>query len=155
MFLTQEMDLGGEAAARVAQRMILRLPQLRRFRPAQVGPRSGMLLRPASGAGGADDGGVDEPEVAAQAAMPLEVVEQMGQDLGPGAIAPPAVEPVVDGLPGSITLREVPPGGAGVEDPEDAVDQTAMGVPGMSLAAVMCGMGQGMLEPFPRRLLSS
>jgi hypothetical protein len=33
-----------------------------------------MFHRPTSGAGGADDGGVDEPQVAAQAAVPLEVV---------------------------------------------------------------------------------
>src|SRR5512147_1504020 len=129
--------------------MILRFPQLRRFRAAQEGPRIGMFLRPTGGAGGADDGGVDEPQVAAQAAVPLEVVEEMGQDLGPSPVASPAVEAIVDGLPRPIAFREVPPGGAGVEDPENAVDRIAMGFPGMSLAPVMCGMGQGVFEPFP------
>jgi hypothetical protein len=108
-----------------------------------------MLLRTAGGAGGADDGGVEEPKVAAQATVPLEVVEQVGEDRGPGAVAAPAVEPVVDGLPGSIAFREVAPGSTRVEDPEDAVEEIAMGLPGMSLAPVVCGMGQGMLEPFP------
>jgi hypothetical protein len=129
--------------------MILRLQQLRRFRAAQEGPRIGMFLGTAGGAGGADEGGVDEPQVAAQAPVPLEVVEQRGEDLGPGAVATPAVEPVGDGLPGSIAFREITPGGAGVEDPEDAVEQVAMGLPGMSLAPVVGGMGQEVLEPFP------
>jgi hypothetical protein len=61
-----------------------------------------MFLRPAGGTGSADDGRVDEPQVAAQASVPLEVVEQMGQDLGPGAVATPAVEAVVGSRPRSI-----------------------------------------------------
>jgi hypothetical protein len=110
---------------------------------------SGFFFRPPGGASAADDGGVDEPELAAQAAVALEVIEQPGEELGPHPILAPAIEAVVDGLPGAVAFRDIAPGGAGVEDPEDAVEAIAMGLPGMPLAAVVCGMGQEVLDPFP------
>ena len=48
----------------------------------------------------------------------------------PGAVLGPAIEPLVDGLPGPISRPgQVAPRGAGAEDPEDAVDDRAMGLP--------------------------
>jgi hypothetical protein len=47
------------------------------------------------------------------------------------------VEAVVDGLPGAIALGEVTSRSAGVEVPEDAVDHTAMGPPGMPRMVVV------------------
>jgi hypothetical protein len=60
-----------------------------------------------------------------------------------------AVEAIVDGLPGAIAFREVPPGAPVWRIQRIPVDQIAMGLPEISLAPVVCGVGQGMLEPFP------
>jgi hypothetical protein len=75
--------------------------------------------------------------------------EQVGDDMGPGAILAPAIEAIVDGLPGSVAFRDIPPGGAGVQDPEDAIDEGVVIVPGMPPAAVMGGMGQEVFDPPP------
>src|SRR5258708_33641572 len=114
-----------------------------------MGMGSGFFFRPACGAGGADDGRVDEPQVSAQAAVSLKVVEQMSENLRPSAVLAPAVEPVVDGLPGPIAVRHVAPGRPGMEDPEDAVEQVAVGPPRVPLTAVVCGMGEEVFEPLP------
>src|SRR5580658_6414288 len=47
-----------------------------------------------------------------------------------GAVLAPAVETVVDGLPGSITLRCVRPRSAGMQMPQNAINGTAMVLPG-------------------------
>src|SRR5262249_38967377 len=68
--------------------------------PASRTGLAGFFFRPPSGAAGADDGGIDAPQVAVDE-PPLVQAEQQGvEDLGPGAVLAPAVEAVVDGLPG-------------------------------------------------------
>ena len=62
----------------------------------------GFFSRPASSAGGANDRGVDTPEVTTEPTVRIEVVEQIGKDAHPGAVAAPTAEAVVDGLPRSI-----------------------------------------------------
>ena len=91
---------------------------------------------------GPDDRGVDAPEVVAQAATALQVIEQPGHEAGPGPVLAPAVEPIIDGLPGAIPLWEIPPGGPGVEHPEDAIEDRVMVVPRAPRPAVMGGVGQ-------------
>jgi hypothetical protein len=44
----------------------------------------------------------------------------------PGPIPPPAIQPVRARLPRPIALRQVPPGGASAQLPQDAVDHRAM-----------------------------
>src|SRR5262249_8893149 len=76
--------------------------------------------------------------------------EQQGvEDLGPGAIFTPAVEAVVDGLPGAVAPWGVGPGGAGVQVPEDAVDQRAMVLPGVAAAPGVEAVGEEALDALP------
>ena len=146
----RQVDLGPEAAPRVAQRMVRRLFELRRLRarPAcAVGPD--FFFAPAAAR-------VARMMVASthQRSRPMRPwrsrwSEQPGDDAGPGAVLPPAIEAIVDGLPGPVALRDVAPGGAGVQDPEDAVDEGVMILPGMPAAAVMGRMGQERIDPPP------
>src|SRR5258706_154739 len=53
----------------------------------------------------------------------------MCQNPVPGSIPPPAVESMGQGLPGSVALRQVPPGRAGAHLPQDAVDDGAVVAP--------------------------
>jgi hypothetical protein len=99
-----------------------------------VGPD---FSRPGGSSAGADDGGIDAPQVAVEEA-PLVQAEQEGvEDLGPGAVPAPAVEAVVDGLPGAVALGGVGPRGAGVQVPEDAVDEGAVAMRRVASAAVV------------------
>ena len=83
--------------------------------------------------------------------MLVEVVQQGGHQVGPGAVFTPLVEAVVDGLPGAVALGYVPPGCAAVQDPENAVEGAMMRQPRMSAAAVVSGLGQqrGDAPPLP------
>src|SRR5262249_29464127 len=85
---------------------------------------------------------VDEPSF-------VQLEQQGVEDLGPGAIFPPAVEAVVDRLPGAIAFGRVRPGGAGMQVPEDAVDEAAMLLPGVAALAVVIAVGEERLDPRP------
>src|SRR5436305_11397865 len=74
--------------------------------------------------------------------MLIEVVQEFGQERGPGAVLAPFVEAVVDGLPGTIAFGDVAPRGARVQDPEDAVEGAVVGQPRVSPATVVPGVGQ-------------
>jgi hypothetical protein len=65
------------------------------------------------------------PHVADRAALGLSV----RQEAIPGTVAPPAVEAIEAGLPGTVPFWEVAPGRAGPQLPEDAVDDGAMVAP--------------------------
>jgi hypothetical protein len=78
------------------------------------------------------------------------MVEQSGDEVGPGPVLAPAIEAIVDGLPGPVAFRDIAPGGAGVQDPEDAIDEGVVIAPGMPAAAVMGGMGQEAFDPSPK-----
>src|SRR5262249_34062824 len=83
------------------------------------------------------------------AAGPVEAQQQRVEDPRPGAVPAPAVEAIVDGLPGPIALGRVGPRGAGMQVPEDAVDQRAMVVPGMAGPAVVVAIGEEGGDPLP------
>src|SRR5205085_8244637 len=86
--------------------------------PSQIGTRVGSFLRPARRPAGADDRGIDEPQFAAQLAVPLQVFQQVREGPGPRAIAGPAPEATVNRLPRAVPLRDVAPGSPRVEAPE-------------------------------------
>src|SRR5207302_10554528 len=79
----------------------------------------------------------------------VEAYQQRDEDLGPGAVLAPAVEAVVDGLPGAVPLRKVAPRGAGVEMPKDAVDDEAVKAPGMPRAVARVTVGEKGGDAFP------
>src|SRR5436309_1720869 len=80
--------------------------------PPSAGGRSGFFPRPGGRRVGAAVGGVEAPQVALQAAGAVEVQQQRVEDPSPGAVLAPAVEAVVDGLPGAVAAGGVRPGGA-------------------------------------------
>src|SRR5262245_1780575 len=117
--------------------------------PASLLGLSAFFPRPGGGSAGADDGGVDKPQLAVDEAFIVQPEQQSVENLGPGAVLAPAVEAVVDGLPGSVTLRGVRPGSAGVQVPENAVDKGAMILPGVAGLAVMEAVGEERLDEPP------
>lgn len=54
---------------------------------------------------------------------------QVGQEPVPGAVPPPAHEPVIGGLPGAVASREIPPPGPGPQLPENATDHLSVVTP--------------------------
>jgi hypothetical protein len=72
---------------------------------------------------------------------------QGGEDLLPGAVALPAPEQPVDGLPGPVPCGHVPPWRAGPGTPADPVDELAI-APGGWPARLLAG-GQQRLQPGP------
>jgi hypothetical protein len=87
------------------------------------------------GAGGANDGGVEAPQVVADEPLAVAAVKQEGENLVPGSVTPPGVETPISGLPGAIALGKVAPGGARVENPQDALNDGAVGVVGVSTSS--------------------
>src|SRR5438128_1486031 len=105
--------------------------------PHSCGGGSGFFFRPSGGRVGAVDGAVETPQIAVDEARLIELEQQSVKDLGPGAVLTPAVEAVVDGLPGAVTLRRVGPGGASMQVPKDAGNEGAVVLPGLAPAVVV------------------
>jgi hypothetical protein len=59
-------------------------------------------------------------------ALVVQFVQQRGDDTNPGAVLSPRVEAVEHGLPRPIAFGEITPRGAGVQDPEDTIDDEAL-----------------------------
>src|SRR5262249_38158356 len=114
--------------------------------PPSCGRCSGFFFRPGGRDVGPVDGAVETPEVPLNDAGSVQLEQQGVEDLGPGAVLPPAVEAVVDGLPGAVAPWGVGPGGAGVQVPEDAVNQRAVVLPGVAAAAVVVAVGEEALD---------
>jgi len=79
-----------------------------------------------------DVGAVGGRAVPVDVALRVVLDLQGGEDALPRAVARPADEAIKAGLPRAVTLGNVTPGGAGLEAPEDAVDDAAVvgvGVP--------------------------
>jgi hypothetical protein len=117
--------------------------------PPKLGTTSGFFFRPACGPAGANDGGIDEPQRVAQATLVFPLFQQLRKDLSPRAVTSPAPEPALHASPRTVAFRDVAPGGAGVESPEDAVDHAAVILRGPTAAAVMPRLRQERLEMFP------
>jgi hypothetical protein len=98
---------------------------------------------------GAVVGAVEAPEVTVQETGFVELEQEGVEDLGPSAILAPAVEAIRDGLPRAVALGGVRPGGAGMQMPEDAVDEAAMLLPRMSALAVVVAVGEARLNLRP------
>lgn len=81
--------------------------------------------------------------------MPVEVVEEFGHEGSPGAILPPAVEAVVDGLPRAVAFGDIAPRCAGVQDPEDAMESAVVRQPRVAPTAVVPRMGQQGRQALP------
>ena len=79
----------------------------------------------------------------------VQFVDQRGDDPDPSTILSPSVEALEDRLPGAVAFREVTPGGTGMEDPEDAVDDRARIVERVACLAVMRTVGHEGRDPCP------
>jgi hypothetical protein len=79
----------------------------------------------------------------------IEVVEQVGKDTDPGAVEPPAPEAVVHGLPRPIAGRDIAPRCTGVQTPQDAIEELAMGLPRVASVAVVVEVREQVLDSVP------
>src|SRR5262249_13495644 len=120
--------------------------------PRRTGTGSGSFLRSTGSPAGADDGGIDEPQFAAQSAVPLQVDQQMREDPGPRAVTGPAPEATVDRLPGAVALRDVAPGRPRVEAPQDAVEDAPMVLPRSTAPILMGRVREEPLDALPLHL---
>src|SRR3954452_22552231 len=112
--LTAQVDLGGEAAARAAQRLVLGV----RFTACFARP-GGMLVS-------AHDRAVQEMHLPADPPLGIGQGLQRLQHVLPYARPAPAVEPARHRADPTIVPRQVAPGRTAVEDPENAVEDPAV-----------------------------
>lgn len=92
------------------------------LKPPRLRPRdsaSAVVFLPCRVLVGPDGGGIQHE--------PIQVRFLQGlKDLLPHALAGPAAEALVDGVPGAEALGKVPPGGAAAGNPEHGVDKLAV-----------------------------
>src|SRR3954451_278505 len=129
--------------------MVRRLFHLRRLRPAQPRWAAGIFFRPGRRTTGPNDRAIDTPEVVVDLATVVELVQERGGDAAPGAVLTPPIEGREDRLPGAVAVGEIAPRGAGMEDPEDAINDRTGIVEGMACAAMMCPVRQVGRDPSP------
>jgi len=89
-----------------------------------------------------DHGGIDE------GACIIDCYGELFEEPLPHAALRPAREPVVDGLPGAEPFREIAPGHASADSPDDCVDE----LPVAALGARARLRRQQLLDPPPLRI---
>ncbi len=92
------------------------------------------LFRSRCGSGGPDVCGVDKPSVQIHQPLRLQSDLQPLQDAVEGAVVRPDAVPVVRALPGTVSLRKVPPRSTTAQNPEDGVEH----LPGVTPLASGC-----------------
>ena len=105
-----ERDFGTEAALTAAERCGLRMPG--------VGPRR-MLVR-------SDDRAIDLVEIPVELRCGIGTLLDRGKEASPEARLAPAIKTAGDGAPGAVPLRQVTPGGAGTQEPEEPVEDASV-----------------------------
>ncbi len=75
---------------------------------------------------GADDRAIDKVDLPRELPLRVGLLLDRRQDTIPVPGFPPAIEPTVDRAPGAVALGQVPPGGTGAEDPENAIGDPAI-----------------------------
>ena len=116
--------------------------------PNRRGP-PGFFFRPRRRTTGSNDRAIDTPKVVVDLTPVVEFVQERGGDADPGAVLTPPIEGREDRLPGAVTLGEITPGGAGMEDPEDAINDRPGIVEGVACAAAMSPVRQEGRDPSP------
>jgi hypothetical protein len=96
-----------------------------RLRPSAWSAGAPPLPRPGGVLVGADDRRVDA-DLPDDLADGVRMLLDQAQDPRPGPVPPPAQQPRVAGLPGAVPPRQVPPGDAGAQLPEDPVEDRAV-----------------------------
>ena len=70
-----------------------------------------------------DDRAIDVVQIPVQVTAPLGFFQQGSKDLFPDALLSPTPKPAVDGLPGSVALRQITPRSTRTRQPEDGIDK--------------------------------
>jgi hypothetical protein len=96
---------------------------------------------------GTDNGAIHKMEQPVEPAIRIRLLLEGVKELLPDARPPPAIEAAGHRAPRTIPFWEIPPGGAGAEDPEDAVKDGTV-VMGRAPNRWLLGWEQG-LEPLP------
>ena len=78
-----------------------------------------MLMRP-------DDGPIHVVGVPIELASAIRLLLDRSQEAGPEARLPLAIKTAGDGAPWAISLRQITPGSAGAEEPEDTVEDASV-----------------------------
>ena len=91
-----------------------------------------LFTRPRSGAAGTDGGTIEPPLFPIKQTVGIKCVTQGHQHRSKAAVLTPAPIAIVDGLPRAVALGNITPLGAGVQLPEQAVQDTAMVCPRMA-----------------------
>ena len=79
----------------------------------------GMLVRP-------DDGAIHVMDVPVELAGVVRLLLDGGKEACPEPRLPPAIKTAGNGAPRAIPLRQITPGGAGAEEPQDTVEDASV-----------------------------
>jgi hypothetical protein len=107
--------------------------------PAPFFSRSGRGTR------GTHVGTIDEPEVPIDFALLVEPDLQGFEDAIEGSVGSPAVEPMIDAFPFSVSFGQIAPRRSGTENPEHAIE----GGPTIVPSATATLFGKQALEKIP------
>ena len=105
-----QMDFGTEAALTAAERFGLRVPGVGTSR---------MLVR-------SDDSAIDVVELPVEWRCGIGTLLDRGKEASPEARLAPAIKIASDGAPGAVPLRQVTPGGAGTQEPEEPIKDASV-----------------------------
>jgi len=145
----QEMDFGAEATTGISKRMFRWLRELRRQWSAQAGNFVRRVLGTRCRSTGANDRGIHQPKVVAQAPPLFQILQEMGKDLGPRAIAAPAPEASINSLPATEGPRNVTPRRPGVQAPQDAVEDAMVIFKGSAAATAVSALREEVRDASP------
>lgn len=147
--LYQQMHFGAIAASGVTQRMVWWLKDLHSSATLEAGRQRWLLTGSARRPARSNNGASDAPQAMAEATVAFQVVEEMREEFGPGAIRSPTIKAVVDGLPGAIAFGNVPPRSSRVQDPENTIEEAMIREPRVPFATMMGRVGQEWLKAMP------
>src|SRR5947208_359535 len=82
---------------------------------------------------GANHGAVDMMQAPVEFACGVRLLLTVGQDAIPDPVSPPAIEAGGNCLPGTVLLRQIPPGRSRAIEPQEAVEDLAMVLRGAAL----------------------
>jgi hypothetical protein len=88
----------------------------------------------------------------AETPLTFEVFQQVRENPSPGAVFTPASEAAVDGFPRAIALGNVTPRGAGVEAPQNAIEEAMRILPGPATTVLVRRVREKRGDAFPMPL---
>src|SRR2546421_8352389 len=98
-----------------------------------------LFSRPGGGSGGAYIGSIHTEQIPVDVAFLVEPDLQVFEHPVDHAFSAPGIEMMVDRLPGTVALRQITPGSAAAQDPEERVQDFPRGLARPAAPTLACG----------------